>query len=92
MTVQIPLWTIVTNSGALPKTGYDSSDSSMDDCNVVNLNNHRRNFKVQIPLWTIVTLTGCVFRPDPDNHSGNIRTLFRNYPDSITGTSGHLVV
>ena len=63
MTVQIPLWTIVTNSGALPKTGYDSSDSSMDDCNVVNLNNHRRNFKVQIPLWTIVTLKPAAQKP-----------------------------
>ena len=26
----------------------------------------------------------CVFRPHPDTHSGNIRTVFRNYPDSIS--------
>ena len=26
----------------------------------------------------------CVFRPHPDTDSGNIRTAFRNYPDSIT--------
>ena len=70
----------------------EGSDSSMDDCNGDKWDHHVVIIGVQIPLWTIVTLTGCVFRPDPDNHSGNIRTLFRNYPDSITGTSGHLVV
>jgi len=26
----------------------------------------------------------CIFRKDPDTVSGNIRTAFRNYPDSIT--------
>lgn len=26
----------------------------------------------------------CIFRPHPDTDSGNIRTAFRNYPDSIT--------
>jgi hypothetical protein len=33
----------------------------------------------------IVILTNsCIFRPHPDTDSGNIRTAFRNYPDSIT--------
>jgi len=26
----------------------------------------------------------CIFRKDPDTVSGNFRTAFRNYPDSIT--------
>ncbi len=32
--VQIPLWTIVTCSGAGHGPGAEGSDSSMDDCNV----------------------------------------------------------
>ena len=33
----------------------------------------------------------CVFRRHPDTDFGNIRTAYRNYPDSVSETSGHLV-
>lgn len=32
----------------------------------------------------------CVFRRHPDTDFGNIRTAYRNYPDSVSETSGHL--
>ncbi|NLN49872.1 MAG: hypothetical protein GX154_12475 [Clostridiales bacterium] len=32
-----------------------------------------------------------IFRQHPDTDSGSIRTAYRNYPDSISATSGHLV-
>jgi len=34
-------------------------------------------------LWRINKTSACIFRPHPDTDSGNIRTAFRNYPDSI---------
>ena len=33
---------------------------------------------------TIYEFSRCIFRPHPDTDSGNIRTTFRNYPDSIS--------
>jgi len=33
----------------------------------------------------------CVFRRHPDNDTGIIRTAYRNYPDTVSETSGHLV-
>ncbi len=57
MSVQIPLWTIVTwtevNDGDL----LTGSDSSMDDCNVLDMDIPAEDRLVQIPLWTIVTVT-----------------------------------
>jgi len=35
-------------------------------------------------LAAIIDIYSCIFRPHPDTDSGNIRTAFRNYPDSIT--------
>ena len=55
--VQIPLWTIVTDTVNDPayveKAG---SDSSMDDCNLQSGLRLLRYLLVQIPLWTIVTI------------------------------------
>ncbi len=54
-----------------------------------------RNIKNDVK---VTVKSKCIFRPHPDSDSGNIRTAFRNYPDSKTetsgqhyGTSGHLV-
>jgi len=33
----------------------------------------------------------CVFRRHPDNDTGIIRTAYRNYPDTVSELSGHLV-
>ena len=35
-------------------------------------------------------LISCVFRRHPDTDFGNIRTAYRNDPDSVSETSGHL--
>jgi PAS domain-containing protein len=32
----------------------------------------------------------CIFRQHPDTETGIIRTAYRNYPDSVSETSGHL--
>jgi len=37
--------------------GLTSSDSSMDDCNMLHAHNTATRTFVQIPLWTIVTDT-----------------------------------
>ncbi len=55
ITVQIPLWTIVTSSSSFSPPTILSSDSSMDDCNKSNDINRKEFSTVQIPLWTIVT-------------------------------------
>lgn len=45
---------------------------------------------LQITQELISMLDHCVFRRHPDTDFGNIRTAYRNYPDSVSETSGHL--
>lgn len=40
--------------------------------------------------YTEGDLDTCVFRRHPDTDFGNIRTAYRNDPDSVSETSGHL--
>ena len=62
---------------------------NLDELEIEDLNSDDiRKVILQLPnKWH----ARCVFRRHPDTDSGNIRTAYRNYPDSISGTSGHLV-
>ena len=61
MTVQIPLWTIVTRKDSKFYGLECGSDSSMDDCNDDPQPVVFKKIEVQIPLWTIVTHRGPLF-------------------------------
>ena len=56
------------------------------------MNNELTDFQIEIlkelrrhnDRNTAEIFSMCIFRKDPDTVSGNFRTAFRNYPDSIT--------
>ena len=50
----------------------------------------RDGYKLLCEHDNIVLAGKCVFRRHPDTDFGNIRTAYRNYPDSVSETSGHL--
>ena len=63
LTVQIPLWTIVTIGRFVRVDKEARSDSSMDDCNTMDNLDAELSGQVQIPLWTIVTRKNYRDRP-----------------------------
>ena len=42
------------------------------------------DIELNFPKYPSRKCAVCIFRKDPDTVSGNFRTAFRNYPDSIT--------